>query len=365
MSLLDKLKEASTIPLTAIMDESEIFSNTFSAPTKVPMLNVALQGGLAGGVTSGITMFAGPSKHFKTLFAMILAKAYIELFPEAVIKFYDTEFGAGVQYFKNLGIPTSRVIHTPITSVEEMKYDIVNTLDAIERGDKVFFLVDSIGNMASRKETEDARDQKSVADMTRAKALKGLFRMITPHLVIKDIPFVCVNHTYKEMALFPKDIVSGGTGAYYNSNQIFIIGRQQEKGTKEEATKVVGYNFIINVEKSRWVREKSKIPINVTFDGGVNTWSGLLTIAQESGHVTNPSKGIYQRSGEPKKYREDDTNTKEFWEPIITDPTFNEWITEKFTLQNTNLLNDELTEEDVAEQFEKAAPKKKVGKEKK
>jgi hypothetical protein len=49
-----------------------------------------------------------------------------------------------------------------------------------------------------------------VADMSRAKALKGLFRMATPYLTMKDIPMLAINHTYQEMGLFPKAIVSGG-----------------------------------------------------------------------------------------------------------------------------------------------------------
>jgi hypothetical protein len=45
--------------------------------------------------------------------------------------------------------------------------------------------------------------------MTRAKQLKSLFRMVTPHLSLKDIPMAVVNHTYKEIGMFPKDIVGG------------------------------------------------------------------------------------------------------------------------------------------------------------
>ena len=60
-SLLDRLLESSTIKETATLGESVLFSNTFMAPTAVPMLNVALSGDLAGGLTYGVTQFAGPS----------------------------------------------------------------------------------------------------------------------------------------------------------------------------------------------------------------------------------------------------------------------------------------------------------------
>ena len=88
--------------------------------------------------------------------------------------------------------------------------------------------------------------------MSRAKQLKSLFRMITPNLMLKDIPLVAVNHTYKTMELYAKDVVGGGTGSYYAADNIYILGRQQEK----EGTEVIGYNFIINVEKSRYTKEK-------------------------------------------------------------------------------------------------------------
>jgi hypothetical protein len=190
-------------------------------------------------------------------------------------------------------IPMDRVIHTPITNIEELKFDLMAQLSNIERGDKVFIAIDSIGNLASKKEVEDALNEKSVADMTRAKALKGLFRMVTPILTIKDLTLHAVSHTYDTMEMFSKKVVSGGTGQYYAADNIFILGRQQNK----DGTEVSGYNFVINVEKSRYVREKMKIPITVSFEKGVNRWSGLLDLALESGHVTKPKNARYHRPG--------------------------------------------------------------------
>lgn len=107
-------------------------------------------------------------------------------------------------------IPMDRVIHTPITNIEELKFDLMAQLSNIERGDKVFIAIDSIGNLASKKEVEDALNEKSVADMTRAKALKGLFRMVTPILTIKDLTLHAVSHTYDTMEMYSKKVVSGG-----------------------------------------------------------------------------------------------------------------------------------------------------------
>src|SRR5690606_29342763 len=102
-----------------------------------------------------------------------------------------------------------------------------------------------VGNVPSKKEVEDAVDGKSVADMTRAKQLKSLFRIVTPHVASKDFPLIVINHTYQEIGLFPKTVVGGGTGSLYSSDNIFILGRRQEKTGAE----VTGYQFILNVEK--------------------------------------------------------------------------------------------------------------------
>jgi RecA/RadA recombinase len=265
----------------------------------------------------------------------------MDKYPEAVLLFYDSEFGTPVKYFETFGIDMDRVLHTPLTDIEQLKFDIMQQLADVNRGDKLIIILDSIGNLASKKEVEDALEGKSVADMSRAKQVKSLFRMVTPHLNIKDISMVVVNHTYKEIGMFPKDIVGGGTGSYYSADNIYIIGRQQEK----DGTEVVGYNFIINVEKSRYVKEKSKIPISVSFDGGISKYSGLLDLAMESGHVVKPTNGWYakvdQSTGEiGDKKRIADTATAEFMESILKDPKFKDFIKQKYEIAYGNIMGE-------------------------
>jgi len=349
MSLIKKLQKNSTVKETEILTDSKFFAAKDMIQTPVPMINVALSGRLDGGLVPGLTVFAGPSKHFKTAFSMLLAKSYLEKYEDAAILFYDSEFGAPEAYFKSFGIDTNRVIHTPITDIEQLKHDLMTQINNIERGEHVIIVIDSVGNLASRKEVDDALEGKTVADMTRAKQLKSLFRMCTPHLTMKDIPMVVVNHTYKEIGLYPKDIVAGGTGSYYSADNIFIIGRQQEKS----AEGITGYNFIINVEKSRFVREKSKIPVEVSFEGGISTWSGLLDVALESGHVIKPANGWYQKKEQEQKYRINDTYTKEFWMPILKDSTFQEWIQTKYAISTSSLVA-EFTDDFISEEYENA-----------
>ena len=344
MSILDKIKKNSTIKDTAILKDSKFFTKKDMIPTSIPAINIALSGRLDGGLTPGLTMWAGPSKHFKTAFSLLMAKSYMDKYDDAVLLFYDSEFGTPQSYFDSFGIDTARVLHTPITDIEQLKFDIMQQLDAKEgivRGDHVIIIIDSIGNLASKKEVEDALEGKSVADMSRAKQIKSLFRMVTPHLTIKDIPMIVVNHTYKTMELYSKDVVGGGTGSYYSADNIFILGRQQDK----DGTELLGYNFIINVEKSRYVREKSKIPVSVKFDGGISRWSGLLDMALESGHVIKPTMGWYSRvnkeTGEVgDKLRLKDLG-KEFYTNLILDKTFQQWVIDNYQIAHGAIISDE------------------------
>jgi RecA/RadA recombinase len=343
MSILDKIKKNSTIKDTAILADSKFFQKKDMIPTSIPAINIALSGKLDGGLTPGLTMWAGPSKHFKTAFSLLMAKSYLDKYPDAALLFYDSEFGTPQSYFDSFGIDSKRVIHTPLTNIEQLKFDVMTQLEGVERSDHLIIIIDSIGNLASKKEVEDALEGKSVADMSRAKQIKSLFRMITPHLSLKDIPMIVVNHTYKTMELYSKDVVGGGTGSYYAADNIFILGRQQEK----EGTEVVGYNFIINVEKSRYVREKSKIPVTVRHDGGISRWSGLLDMALESGHVIKPSNGWYSRVNkdtgevEEQKFRAAQCDSKEFWLPILQSPSFQKWVKETYQVANGAILSDE------------------------
>ena len=346
MSLLDKLKKTSTVKASEVLSKSKLFNKKDMAKTDIPILNVALSGSIDGGLTPGLTVVAGPSKHFKSNLSLLMAAAYMKKYPEAVCLLYDTEFGITPEYLKAMNVDPERCLHTPVEHVEQLKFDITKQLENIERGDKVIIVIDSVGNLASKKELDDALDGKNVADMSRAKALKSLFRIVTPYLTTRDIPMIVINHTYKEIGLFPKDIMSGGTGIYYSANQIFFMGRQQEK----DGTEISGYNFMMGVEKSRFVREKTRLPLQISWEGGINKWSGLIEVGAKLGWIRKPSNGWYEgcnpATGEvlTDKKRLKDTNNAEFWLPIMK-AGFGEAINKAYSISATEGVTEEIADE--------------------
>lgn len=340
MSILDKMKKAGTIKSVSLKD-SDVFNEKDNIPTSVPIINIALSAKIDSGLSSGLTFLAGPSRNFKSLLGLLLVSSYLNKYEDSVCLFYDTEFGITQDYVKSTGINIDKVIHIPIVNIEELKFDITNRLDKIERGDKVIIFIDSIGNLASKKEIDDALEKKTAADMTRAKVLKSLWRIVTPHLTIKDIPAIVINHVYKEMSLYPRDIMSGGTGGMLSANQVLFISKAQEKSGSD----LIGYNFTLIAEKSRFVKEKSRFTFTVTWDKGIEKYSGLMDLALEAEFVDNSTRGWYskidRKTGEiTGKKRLADTMNSDFWDSILNDKDFQEFINKKFSVSYGNLLEN-------------------------
>ena len=321
-----------------VLSESVVFDESNVVPTTVPMINVLLSGRVDGGIYPGVTMIAGPSKHFKTGFSLLLMKAYLDRYEDAKAIMFDSEFGAKPNYFSAFGINPDRVLHIPVTEVEELTHKSLILLDAIDKGDHFFIFVDSIGNLASRKEVKDAREGNDKADMTRAKAIKAFFRITTAKCVLKTIPMVVVNHTYKEQSMFPKDVVSGGTGGVYNSNDIWIVGRKQEKDSDKTLT---GYTYVINVEKSRFVQEKSRAEITVNYKTGIQRFSNLLDLAIDGNFIKQyrSKTMMYQVVGEEQSYTYDEVVDREsFWDHVFKTTDLKKYIEDKFALSASPIL---------------------------
>lgn len=149
------------------------------------------------------------------------------------------------------------------------------------------------------------------------------------------------------MEMFSKAVVSGGTGIVYSSNQIFIISKSQEK----EGTEVTGWKFTINIEKSRYVKEKSKLPFTVMYEDGIQKWTAIFDLAEEAGFIRKPKVGWFQlvdpdtgEVGEKNYRRAEVNNNNEFFEKIIQSKDFKEFVEKKFKLAASQ--KEDVTEKD-------------------
>ena len=139
-------------------------------------------------------------------------------------------------------------------------------------------------------------------------------------------------------------VITHNTGSYYSSDNVWVIGRQQEK----DGTEIAGYHFIINIEKSRYVKEKSKIPITISWEGGINRWSGLFDVALEGGYIVKPKNGWYavvdRETGEikePNMRAKDIVNNKTFWTDMLKNTDFTKFIEKKYKVTSASIIEDD------------------------
>lgn len=154
---------------------------------------------------------------------------------------------------------------------------------------------------------------------------------------VYDITVKDVNHY-----ILANGVVTHNSGLIYSANQAFIIGKSQEK----DGTELAGWNFTLNVEKSRFVREKSKLTFRVLYESGIQKYSGLLDMGLESGIIQKPSNGWYSRVDEhgeieQKKWRAKETDCAEFWDSVLVDKRFVAYVESRYKLNPDSGVADE------------------------
>ena len=306
------------------MMSSDKGKDPFLASTRVPLLNIALNGQIHGGLESGVTMLVGDSKTFKTCYSLEICAAYLKKYDDAFMVFLDSEGGASKEYFDTYGVDMDRVVHLPIRNIEDLKQQTVQLINDLDMDDHVIFFIDSLGMLPSAKEVENAMKENEAADMTRARAMNSFWRMVTIELKLRNLPMICINHYYDTIEMFSKPVIKGGKNSELSCDNIWLIRKSRIKDGKS----LNGHIFKINMHKSRRIREGVALPIEVMFDGGIQKYSGLLEFGRAAGWIDMPSKGWYSR----KKYdeKEDGTVAKhraahmdaDFWEPLLADPEF-------------------------------------------
>ncbi len=335
-NLLEMLIKNIDNKFVSTVSKSRYFNKTGEdiITTDIPLINVALDGHLDGGLHSGTTIIAGESRRYKTLFGILMVAAFLKKYPDGVVLLFDSELGSNRRYYEMYGINMDNIIWIPVNTVEQLTQEVSKQFDFLKKQDntdnKVFILVDSLGQLASKKEIDDNLSKNDRVDMTRPKKIKSFFRITTLDAVLLDICMVVINHTYQSQDFIPREIVGGGTGGVLASNTIWTIGKKQIKDGDEKA----GNEFIIKLEKSRFCKEGSKIPISVYFDRGLSKFSGFSSLALEFGIVEEcrigRSKGL---KFEDKEILEKDNDiNEEFWEYVLANSDLKEKIEAKYLL---------------------------------
>lgn len=344
-SLMTKmLKSASKDNKISMLSSSQFFDKDPIFNSSVPMINLMVSGEITGGIRPGVHLVCGDSRTFKTSFCLSLMKDFLDQKPNGIAIFADCEFGAKSS-FAAFGIDEDRVLHIAMETIEDMKFKLVQALDQIEEGsnEEVFIFIDSLSQIASKKEVENALNENIAADMTRAREMNSFFRIITPKLQIKKIPLIAINSSYDSMtSVYEEKTIKGGKQVMLSSDVILMVTRSQVKDEKE----LKGWNFNYTCHKSRFVKEKAKFSLLVTYDGGIDQNSGLFDLAMEAGFLKSEKQGFYlfniDGMIDGKSYRRKDieANYSQFFDKLIKNEEFNKFTKQKYALESGELFQE-------------------------
>lgn len=352
-SILDIIKNNKLHTNAKLIEDVTYFSEGIQFyKTALPVMNLILSGLFDGGLHGGMTVYAGPSRHFKTNFGLVDMKAFLDADPENHVMFYDSERGLSKTQLVEHGIDMSRVVYDEVYYVEDLSTKMTSLLNDLPKKAKIMFFVDSVGNLPSLSELEKAIDGKVTAEMQRAKTIKSFCRLVSGSLKFKDIPCVVIAHTYNTMEMFSKVVVSGGTGLQYSPDNVIVISRSQEK---DEDDVLAGWRFNMLAEKTRFIKEKTKFSVTVTYDEGIHKYSGLkdlllmffeveeIRINRKKGYRLTLNNGKVLESADEFIDRDE-----VFWETVFAGTDFKKLVEAELRMgKRDEVLSEELVEEET------------------
>jgi len=254
--------------------------------TGVHIMNALISKSIkTGGVPSDrITIFAGLPGTGKSYLLYNLAKNAQK--DGYFVLFIDTEHSINKHILNDFGVKTGPNDLKLITStiVEDLKVFLTNFLDGMKTAKdegaevpKMIIFLDSIGQLGSDKEKNDALSGNNKQDMTRAKSIKQMFRIINADLGYLGIPLVATNHVYEDTtSFFPTQIMAGGKGVEYSASTVIFLSKAKLKTGREDELDLGATGVIITAQarKNRMARPK-KVKFEIDYDNGTNTFKGL------------------------------------------------------------------------------------------
>ena len=273
------------------------------------ILNALLSGSIHKGLASNkITAFAGESATGKTFFLLGIVKQFLADNPTGGVLYFESESALTPEMIAEREIDATRFIQLPVATIQDFAQQASRVVDKhIEKSEAPLLLcLDSLGMLSTAKEVGDITEGADKVDMTKARIVKGTFRVLTLKLAKAGIPLLVTNHTYKQVGtMFPQDVMGGGSGLQYAASTIIFLSKRKEK----VGTDVIGNIIHCKTFKSRLTKENKMVDVLLTYDEGLNRYYGLLELAEEAGIFKKVASRYEMANG-----------TKLYGKQILSDP---------------------------------------------
>tara|TARA_R110000824_G_scaffold171392_1_gene348909 strand:- start:1308 stop:2354 length:1047 start_codon:yes stop_codon:yes gene_type:complete len=322
---LDKLN-----PEATFLSETSLSTVDDWIDTGCMVLNSIISGSLYKGIPKGrITGLAGPSMCGKTyIINKILGNAQRKGYIPVV---FDTEMAVDEGNAAAVGLDPKRTKYVPVNTIEDCRNQLMALLDGIEESKlqgRFIISIDSLGNLASQKEVNDAAAGKAAMDMgMRAKSLKSMMRLLTYKAARTGTTILFANHTYDDPgAMYPTLVKSqaGGKGPIYLASVLVQLAGKSEKqddGNEAdqmlpEAKKYSGTTLRALTVKNRFIPPFLECEMYLNFKTGLDKYAGLKDVAVNHGIIQQNGATFTmddKKLGYYKNWRDDE----ELWEKIL------------------------------------------------
>jgi len=319
-------------------DEEQQFINTGSL-----VLNILFSGRLTGGIPVGkISQIAAPSSLGKSFVGLKVAKNSQKIDDDWIVIYIDTEMAFDYDFAESVGIDLDRLLVIQSNQIEDVQQQVMAISDEFDKAErkKILMVVDSWGGLVTSKTVKDAQTGNDAADFTVAKKKNTFAKLMTG----MGMTIFVVNQVYDTMNQYDPLAIGGGRGLYFASSSIVLGSSKARAKDTASSTEVTGALILATTKKSRFCKELTKLRYLIKYDGGIDPYYGILEDALEGGYITKPTMGYYSRANVPddKKWREKqiNENPKEFWDTVIRDTDFPNYIERKYTFLHSD-INDE------------------------
>lgn len=271
--------------LGSILTENKFSKIDEYIPTGNYVLNAQLSGSLFGGIPNTRSVaLSGESGVGKSFLCLNIAREAQKM--GYYIIYCDSEAAIDEDIARKFGLDPEKIRYQPVNTIKTLKNFCANLYDQLkEKKDKgyetpkIMMIVDSIGNLATEKERNDALSGSDKKDMTRAGDIRSMFRIITTDLAELKIPLVFTNHSYTSVGSYvPQQIMSGGGGAIYAASMILMLSKASLKENNKQAEKMgMTKTGVLVTSKPSKNRFAKPIPVkfHISFYNGMNPYVGL------------------------------------------------------------------------------------------
>lgn len=276
-SFTSMLLKAGDNELASLAEEETLSTTTEFIHTGSYALNGLISGDIYKGIPNNkIVCLCGEEATGKTFVCLQTAREAIKM--GYLVVYFDSENATDKEAMQKMGIDTKKVLYFPVDTIENFRDQAVRIVNAYneeadEKKPKLFFILDSLGALSSKKEIKDIESGNDKADMTKGKVVKSIFRVLGLKMAEAKIPMLITCHVYDSQGSYiPEKVMASGSGPKYAASMIMFLSRQK---ARDEDKNISGLILTATSWKNRFCKPFAKVKLMLDFNNGLHQYYGL------------------------------------------------------------------------------------------